>query len=941
MSVLQSLFAQPLVIRAGWTLVHFLWQGSVIAIVLAVLRGAAGAWLGARARYALSCMAMAVMCAAPPLTFVVLGTLDPSALPRPIWPVDAGGAWERMLPWVVVAWFCGAALFSARVALGWRMAMKVRNAAIELPPPEWQESLERLVRRMRISAPVRLLLSPLATAPAVVGWLKPVIVMPVEAMIGMSLDQVRSLLAHELAHIRRNDYLVNILQSLAEALLFYHPAVWWVSGQIRAERELCCDDIAVEASGDVLTYVTALAALETSRRARLRAAMAADGGSLLKRIRRLAGEADPPAQSFSGAGAALALALLWLAGAGAVVMQANQPQPAREFRLFTPPVVAKAPQMYLDPPPVATPRPAPLVSALLFNPFLAMPQAALPPAANDEEKKLASLSGTVFSTAGKAVANATVRLVPVNAAQTAVVNSASGPVMMQSSAQAIPIARTDADGKFSLTRVPPGSYTVQFQHKDFLAATYGARPGLSTGTVLTLDEGRSMTGIDMKLPEPGTFVGRTLDADGDPLAHMLVDAQVKRYYYPQARGEYFAQAWSGDDGKFRLTLPPGRYYITARMRTKWSVNGQTPVQAVKPGQKAFTPGTTYWPGGANNFKNASPVEVGPGQIVNLGDCKMANFPLSHVRGKVLGDPALLKGARVVKVPPPNGPLPWTEGADIQADGSFDLADVYPYDYTIGAYSMNGSVSGWLGITDLVVGDEDVNGVQISAMAAPLSGSVVVENVAPDSQAQGVALDSHAAAMPKRIELTSAGYYKVNLTAPINPDGTFTIRTVAQGSYFVNVTGLAPGTYVRSARFNGHDILAETLDWGGPVNGGIEMTISQKAPALAGSVVDADGNPVAATVTLVADPQRPGHLLLYPTANADQNGNFRFQSAAPGSYRVLAWETIPGGAHAVPDFINPFIGVAERIELKEGDQKTMVLKRISLASADDTLRRAGQ
>ena len=160
--------------------------------------------------------------------------------------------------------------------------------------------------------------------------------MPVEAMVGLPLDQLQSLLAHELAHIRRNDYLVNILQSLAEAMLFYHPAVWWVSGQIRAERELCCDDLAVEASGDVLTYATALAALETFRRARLKAAMAADGGSLLGRIRRLAGEADAPSHSFAGAGAALALALLWLAGAGAVAMHASQPQPvARAPALHT------------------------------------------------------------------------------------------------------------------------------------------------------------------------------------------------------------------------------------------------------------------------------------------------------------------------------------------------------------------------------------------------------------------------------------------------------------------------------------------------------------------------------------------------------------------------------------------------------------------------------
>ena len=99
--------------------------------------------------------------------------------------------------------------------------------------------------------------------------------------------------------------------------------------------------------------------------------------------------------------------------------------------------------------------------------------------------------------------------------------------------------------------------------------------------------------------------------------------------------------------------------------------------------------------------------------------------------------------------------------------------------------------------------------------------------------------------------------------------------------------------------------------------------------------------MSGAVTLVPDPQRPGHSLLYPTANADQQGKFRFQSVAPGSYRIFAWESIPDGAHGVPDFMDPFIPSGERIELKEGAEKTMVLKRISVDSMDDTLRRAGK
>src|SRR5580693_5112634 len=141
-----------------------------------------------------------------------------------------------------------------------------------------------------LHAPDRWLVSALVQAPVVVGWLKPVVLVPVGALAGLPPEQIEALLAHELAHIRRHDYLVNILQSIAEALLFYHPAVWWISNHIRNERELCCDDVAVAISGDAFIYARALVDLEQYRPAHLNPALAANGGSLRERIGRLLGQ---------------------------------------------------------------------------------------------------------------------------------------------------------------------------------------------------------------------------------------------------------------------------------------------------------------------------------------------------------------------------------------------------------------------------------------------------------------------------------------------------------------------------------------------------------------------------------------------------------------------------------------------------------------------------
>ncbi|HEX2523296.1 MAG TPA: M56 family metallopeptidase [Terriglobia bacterium] len=147
--------------------------------------------------------------------------------------------------------------------------------------------MRRLCEQLQVRQTVLLFESARIQVPTVIGWLRPVILLPASALTGLTTPQLEAILAHELAHIRRHDYLVNLLQTAVETLLFYHPAVWWVSKQVRLEREHCCDDLAVSVQGDVLAYARALAELETRRTNEPQLAMAATGGSLLTHIERL------------------------------------------------------------------------------------------------------------------------------------------------------------------------------------------------------------------------------------------------------------------------------------------------------------------------------------------------------------------------------------------------------------------------------------------------------------------------------------------------------------------------------------------------------------------------------------------------------------------------------------------------------------------------------
>ncbi|MGH9763218.1 MAG: M56 family metallopeptidase, partial [Blastocatellia bacterium] len=224
------------------------------------------------------------------------------------------------MPWLVGIWFLGVLLLSSRFAAGLSVARRLKRTGTEAAPALWQTKLVELKLRLGVSRPVRLYKSLLVDVPTVVGWLRPVILLPASALTGLGPEQLEALLAHELAHIRRYDYLVNIIQTAVETLLFYHPAVWWISGQVRAERENCCDDLAVSACGDVLTYARALAELESMRTRRPQFAMAADGGSLLSRIERLVGKAGSPKRHQVGPSlavlAAIAALMIMLAGAG-------------------------------------------------------------------------------------------------------------------------------------------------------------------------------------------------------------------------------------------------------------------------------------------------------------------------------------------------------------------------------------------------------------------------------------------------------------------------------------------------------------------------------------------------------------------------------------------------------------------------------------------------
>ncbi len=312
MTTLLQLVQAPWAQALGWALLHFLWQGLVLGllawVLLALLRGAS-----ARTRYGVACGLLLLMAASPAATFLHLLPAQRAAaaadlavigpLPAAVAPATLGFRLERLLPWFLAGWALGVGVLTLRFLGSWAWVQRLRHRGAEPVPGEWHLVLSRLCRELRLARTVRLLRSTLVEVPTALGWLRPVILLPASALAGLSPDFLEAILAHELAHIRRGDFVVNLLQTFAEALLFFHPAAWWLSRQIRETREHCCDDAAAALLGDPLPLAQGLAALAALRRSLPcdpDPALAAARGNLMHRITRLFQPQPAPAPSLRG-----------------------------------------------------------------------------------------------------------------------------------------------------------------------------------------------------------------------------------------------------------------------------------------------------------------------------------------------------------------------------------------------------------------------------------------------------------------------------------------------------------------------------------------------------------------------------------------------------------------------------------------------------------------
>ncbi len=329
----------------GWTVIHFLWQGVLIGLLTAVLLDALPRHKSS-SRYLVASGAMLVSFLSFVGTFLWLlhtAAATTSALawelqttlfnalplaPSAALNVSAAAAW---------CWSFGVLFMSIRFTRQWMWTRRLKTTSVSRPTPEWENLFLSLKRELGIKKAVRFLQSSLAETPMLVGWIAPVILVPVSTFTALTPDQLRLILTHELAHIRRRDHILNLVQCIIESILFFHPITWWLSKEIRQEREYCCDDISILSKSDRIHLAEALTQLESFQLHTPNTLLAANGGSLMNRITRILGIATSANRLgnrffFSGAIALLLVAVgLTTLGVGCVNNSAGETITREEY----------------------------------------------------------------------------------------------------------------------------------------------------------------------------------------------------------------------------------------------------------------------------------------------------------------------------------------------------------------------------------------------------------------------------------------------------------------------------------------------------------------------------------------------------------------------------------------------------------------------------------
>ncbi|MGC1638286.1 MAG: carboxypeptidase-like regulatory domain-containing protein [Candidatus Acidiferrales bacterium] len=487
-------------------------------------------------------------------------------------------------------------------------------------------------------------------------------------------------------------------------------------------------------------------------------------------------------------------------------------------------------------------------------------------------------------------------------------------------------ASSDASGHFSIDHIAAGRYDLSVSRTGYLATQYGQDQPDKPGAVLTLVAGQKMTDLLFRLQRTAVIAGRITDEDGEPVRQASALAFLRTTVRGKPRTEQVGGSTTNDLGEYRIfDLPPGSYLILANVTQG---NSEIITQDAAPQAAGYPP--TYFPG-ATEIARASAIEVKSGDEVTGIDIALSPRPPNqtykihgHVSNSISGHP----DASIAVMILPRGQsgeeaMYMRDGNNTRPDektGEFEIKGVSPGEYTVLALWFDGGKIR-TGSQSLDVIGSDVSDVSIVlTRGIDISGRVTFEGKSAQPSS-----DTVVVLMPSEKEIP----FSPPTEARVQPDGSFVLNEVGDGSYSITVASKCVECYVKSAKANGVDLLEQGVQIGsGNAPSSVGIVYSSNTAIVNGTVTNKDDLPAAGSLVVLV-PNLSDHPKRdrYHTATTDQYGRFDIRGVPPGHYQAYAWEKMSGDSYKDPDFLRPFEADAESVDVSENDHTSVQLKLI--------------
>jgi len=811
-----------------------------------------------------------------------------------------------MASMLLYGWAAGATVMLAILLIGWLRLVWIARQSDRVLLGNWSQHAAQICDDYGLRRTVRLIQTRRDGLLATWGILRPRIVLPLDAD-SWEKNRIEVVLRHELAHVRRNDWLIQMMCELLRVIYWFNPLIWMACSRLRRESEQAADDTVLNsgvAGGDYAAHLLDLArTFRKTRYAWSPALLMARESTLEQRFKALLNP-DLNRRSLTRF-ATTATILFFLAITMPVAMLQVSAQEILSLEL-----------------------PVRVLSA----PLELMTRAVLP----QNTAPTGSIEGIVVQLdTGEPLGDVHVELsMPVNQSPTRFV-------------------KTSGNGHFTFQNIPPGQYQIiAAREGGYLAAEFGQRTPSGRGLTIKLGTGQKMTGLRISMMQPGSISGRVIDRDGEPVGRAQVQA-LRTVYLDDQRSESIVASVATDDrGEYRLYwLPPGQYHISVTpqdIRRGWvpvipKSLDQSPtfftflsppvvtrriLESGATQEEMQVP--TYFPG-TSDLLSAPTIDVRSGG--NVSGVDITPLPPARtfrVRGTLMntatGRPAADGLIRAVPLANIGTVFGWS-GTSSQ-DGKFDIAGVLPGKYLLTASAPSGDDRNALGGSATVtVGENGSENVVVGvSTGADIPVRVVIEGN-PDGAGVSFRLRSvPAQSLFGAIASTRPGTPQRNLLT----SQQFTLEGVRAGEYMLSFFAMGPGgpaapmpVYVKSARMGDADVLNGPLHVSASIERPLEIVISGRVSTLEGIALNNSQEPVSnATVTVIPNAPYRGRSDLYKTGKTDMSGRFQIGGIAPGDYRVFCWDDVEGWPWQDPDWLRPYEGRGQTVHFGEGSTETV-------------------